>query len=117
MAMEIRITMIVITTISSTKVKPRTRLMARRARPFIRPATSGLRPFRIGGSIGCLLRCLAVHIEHTLAAPTERFGVVLVAAHTPFGLAGERIYRDAPQEAHFLPVRAGQFHTFHQNVQ
>jgi hypothetical protein len=44
-AIEIRITMMVTTTIISTKVNPRSRFMARRAHPF-----TGL-PFRIGLSI------------------------------------------------------------------
>src|SRR5450756_2485469 len=110
-AMVIRITMIVITTINSTKVKPRSRCMARRARPF-----TGL-PFRIGLSIGCLILCLAVHVEYALAAPAQALGVVLVAAHAPFGLPRERIRRDAAQEAHLLAVRARQFHAFHQDVQ
>src|ERR1022692_546226 len=102
-AMVMRTTMMVITTISSTKVKPRSRFMARRARP-----SAGL-PFCIGLSIGCLFGCLAVHIEYALAAPTQRLGVILIAAQAPFGLAGERIYRDAAQEAHLLAVRTGQF--------
>src|ERR1019366_10629645 len=109
--MVIRITMMVITTINSTKVKPRSRWMARRARSFTRL------PFCVGLSIGFLFLCLAVHVEHALAAPTKRLGVVLVAAHAPFGLARKRIRRDAAQEAHLLAVRARQFHAFHQNVQ
>src|ERR1019366_2874357 len=110
-AMVMRITMIVITTINSTKVKPRRRFLARRARSF-----TGL-PFRVGLSIGCLFLCLAVYVEYALAAPAQAFGVVLVAAHAPFGLPHERIRRDAAQEAHLLAVRARQFHTFHQDVQ
>src|SRR5450759_1946539 len=109
--MVIRITMIVITTINSTKVKPRSRRMARRARPF-----TGL-PFCVGLSIGCLILCLAVHVKHALAAPAQALGVVLVAAHAPFGLPGKGIRWDAAQEAHLLAVRAWQLHAFHQDVQ
>src|ERR1035438_10769280 len=64
-AMVMRITMIVITTINSTKVKPRRRFLARRARSF-----TGL-PFCVGLSIGCLFLCLAIHVEHALAAPAR----------------------------------------------
>src|ERR1035438_892019 len=109
--MVIRITMIVTTTIISTKVNPRNRFMARRAHPF-----TGL-PFRIGLSIGCLFLGLAVYVEYALAAPALALGVVLVATHAPFGLPGERIRRDAAQEAHLLALRARQFHAFHQDVQ
>src|ERR1035441_7694264 len=110
MAIEMMITMIVITTINSTKVKPRSRFQAR-AHPF-----TGL-PFCIRLSIGGLFLCLAVHVEYALAAPALALGVVLVAAQTPFSLPGERIRRGAAQEAHLLAVRARQFHAFHQDVQ
>src|ERR1035441_8979562 len=109
--MVMRMTMIVITTINSTKVKPRRRCMACRARPF-----AGL-PFCIGLSIGCLFLCLAVHVEYALAAPALALGVVLVATHAPFSLPGERIRWDAPQEANLLALRARQLHAFHQDVQ
>src|ERR1017187_10793532 len=102
-AMEIRITMIVTTTIISTKVNPRSRFMTRRAHPF-----TGL-PFRIGLSIGCLVLCLAVHVEYALAAPALALRVILVATQAPVGLPGERIHRNAAQKAHLLAVRARQF--------
>src|ERR1039457_4570233 len=100
-AMVMRITMIVITTINSTKVKPRRRFLARRARSF-----TGL-PFCVGLSIGCLFLCLAVHVEHALAAPAKRLGVVLVAAHAPFDLARKRIPGDAARKALLLAPRPG----------
>src|ERR1035441_2605489 len=110
MAIEMIITIIVITTINSTNVNPRSRFHAR-AHPV-----TGL-PFCIGLSIGCLFLCLAVHVEYALTAPTLALGVVLVATHAPFSLPGERIRWDAPQEANLLTVRARQLHAFHQDVQ
>src|SRR5208337_2987768 len=102
MAMLIRITMIVITTISSTKVKPR--------RPLL--------PLRIGRSIGRFLVRLGVHIEYVLAAPTICCGIVLVAPHAPFGRVGERIVRNAAQQLDLLVVGgAADLHSIHQVLQ
>src|ERR1017187_2133307 len=84
MAIEMRMTMMVTTTIISTNVKPR-----RRWRRL---------PLCIGRSIGCLLLALGENFEYRLAAPTLGFGVVLGAAHAPFELVGERIAGDAAQE-------------------
>src|SRR5579872_6214545 len=81
------ITMMVITTISSTKVKP--------SRPL---------PLRIRRSIGCSLLCLAVNREDVLPAPIGGLRVVLIAAKAPFGLAGEGVERNGAEEADLLAV-------------
>src|ERR1039458_9341852 len=104
MAMLIRITMIEITTISSTKLKPR-RFIARS-------------PLRISRSIGRLLVGLAIYIEHVLAAPTIPLGVVLVAAHAPLGCVGERVAWNAAQQFDLLVVGgAADLHSLHQCLQ
>src|SRR5204863_4113935 len=92
MAMVMSTTMIEITTVSSTNVKPR------RRRQFL--------PFRIGCAIARLLVSLGVDRKHILPAPAGRFGVVLIAAQAPFGLAGERVARDFAQQLDLLAVRA-----------
>src|SRR5579883_465597 len=112
------ITMMVITTINSTKVKPRTPLRARATGVGL-ANSDGCRdcrlPLGIRCSIGCLLLRLAVHGEDVLAAPTGRCRVVLIAAQAPFPFAGEGIGRDAAEEADFLAVGVvGQFYAFHQ---
>src|ERR1700754_2717750 len=94
--------MMVITTIISTKVKPRA---PRRL------------PLRVCCAIACLLRRLTVDIEYALAAPALALGVVLIAAHAPFGFARERIDGDAEQEADFLSIGPGEFDALHQNIQ
>src|ERR1051326_6471291 len=109
-AIEMRITMIVMTTISSTKVNPR-RDLPRHGRP----KAGAKLPFRIIGSIGRLLRCLAIHIEHALPAPREALRIVLIAAQSPLGLAGERVHRNPSQEAHLLAVGTGQLDAFHRS--
>src|SRR5579864_1748051 len=113
MAIVIRTTMMVMTTISSTKVNPRG-TDQRGLRSGCSPA--GL-PFGIGRAIGCLLVSLAVDVEHVLAAPTGGLGVVLVAAHTPFAVACKGIAGNPPQEMHFLVFGAGQLHALHQLLQ
>src|SRR5262249_42937901 len=75
-AMLIRITMMVMTTINSTKVKPRRRL-----------------PLGIGRSIGCLFGSFGIHVEDVLTAPTVGLGVVLRAPQPPLLLAGKRVFR------------------------
>src|SRR5215472_7895209 len=117
--MEMRITIRETTTMSSTKVKPR--LWRGRLRP---PRSLGTRrlqagcsqdgrphkaalPLRVCGSIGSFLLRLAVDVEDALTAPGEALGVVLIAAQSPLGLAGERIHRNPAQEAHLLAVRTG----------
>src|SRR5947209_3946863 len=94
--------MIVSTTISSTKVKPR-------ERPNL--------PFRISRTIARFLHRLAIYVEDALPAPRLALGIVLIAAHAPLGLACKRIHRDAAKEAHLLPVRTRQLYTLHQDVQ
>src|SRR5450755_1027778 len=100
-ASEIRITMMVITTIISTKVKPRRRFSL---------------PFCIGCSIGCLVAGLGIDVEDALAAPARGVRFVLIAAHSPLALTGERIHRNPPQEAHLLAVGAWKLHPIHQHV-
>src|SRR2546426_134640 len=101
-AMETRITMIVITTMSSTKVKPRRR---RRL------------PLCIRSSTGILIHGFAVDVKDTLAAPTLTLRVVLIAAHAPLGLPGERVQRNAAEEAHLLSIGPRQLHAFHQDIE
>src|ERR1041385_8813176 len=105
-AIVIRITMMVITTISSTKVKPRTREIQARF-----PALAALRsrfglPLGIRFAIGRLLIRLGIHCKHILSAPTGGSGVVLIAAQTPLVLAGERIAWDLAEQPDFLAVGA-----------
>src|SRR6185437_16529294 len=102
MAIVTRITMMVLTTISSTNVKPR------RLRPL---------PLRIGAAIGSLLGCLAIHIEYILTSPTGALGVVCVAAHAPLRGPREGVARNAAEEADFFAVRAIELLAFDQNVQ
>src|ERR1035441_2537193 len=97
--MVIRITTMVITTISSTNVNPR------------------VLPLGIRRAIGTLFGCLGIYVEHVLAAPALRLGLVLVAAQAPLVLAGERIAGDAPEEAHLGPLGVIHLHAFHQHLQ
>src|SRR5205823_1780978 len=103
-AIVIRITMMLITTISSTKVNPR------RERESL--------PVCIGPPIRILVHGFGVYIEDVLAAPIVGGRIVLVAADSPLGSMGERIHRDATQELHDFAIRAlRQFHTLHQRGQ
>src|ERR1039458_1382919 len=103
MAIEMRMTMMVTTTIISTNVKPLRRLRL---------------PLCIGRSIECLLLALGEYFEYRLAAPTLGLGVVLGAAHSPFEFVAERIAGDAAEEFQLHAVgvlREG--HAFHQDVE
>src|ERR1700693_3784601 len=115
MAIVMRITMMVITTIISTKVKPNWRL---RRLTLLRPTL--LRPWaratlviRVCSPTAIFLRGLGVYVKHILPAPTLRGRVVLVATQTPCGGMRERVQRNAAQELEFLAVRTGQLHAFH----
>src|SRR5215469_10209393 len=107
MAIVMRMTMMAITTIISTKVKPR-RPAASRRNPL---------PIRIVGSIGRFLRCFAIHVEDVLSAPTLRFGVVLIAAQSPILAMSERIHGNAPQQIKLLAIGSGQFDAIYQNIE
>src|ERR1017187_1465536 len=89
-AMEIRITMMVTTTISSTKVKPRRR--------------RSVLPFGIGCTIRGLVVGLGENLEHALAPPALGFRVVLRTAHAPLVLPRKGILGNAPQEFHLGPI-------------
>src|ERR1039457_2590644 len=89
MAMVIRTTMIVRTTISSTKVNPR-----------VRRKPGFTLPLRIRSAIRPFSRGLTINVENVLAAPTHGLGIVLVAAQPPFVPSGERVAREAAQEFH-----------------
>src|ERR1019366_10640059 len=106
MAMVIRTTMIVRTTISSTKVNPR----VRRNPGFTLPLRirSAIRPFSGG---------LTINVEDVLAAPTHRLGIVLVAPQPPFVLSGERVARNAAQELHLGSFGVVSLHALDQHVQ
>src|SRR5580704_13227349 len=97
--METRITMIAMTIISSTIVKP-----SWRPRPRL--------PVGIVSAIRGLFRGLGVHIEDVLSAPTVGRGIVLGAAHAPVGGIGERVFGDAAQEADLLVHLAGELDAF-----
>src|ERR1035441_5994174 len=102
-AMEMRITMMVTTTMSSTKVKPR-RLS------FL--------PFRIRCTIGGLVLRFGVDVKHALAAKALRFGIVLRTAHAPLVLSGERSFGDWPQEFHLGAIGiVRQDFPFHQQIE
>src|SRR5579871_6673124 len=105
MAMVIRMTIIVTTTISSTKVKPR------------KPRRAVRLPGAVASPIGSLLGSFAVDVKDVLSAPTGGVRIVLIAAHAPLTLAGERIDRNPAQEAHFLIFRRGQLLAIHQDVE
>src|SRR5438552_2231725 len=102
MAMEMRITMMVITTISSTKVK-------QRRDPRL--------PLGIRSAIGSLFESLAIDVEHTLASPGLALRIVLIAAQSPFGLSRKRVDRDAAEEAHLLAFGPGELHALDKNIQ
>src|SRR5580658_1006950 len=88
-AMEIRITMMVTTTISSTNVKPR-------RRPIL-PFRTSL-PFCIRCSISGLGLRFSENVKYALAAPALGLRIVLRAAHPPLVLAGERVLGNRPEE-------------------
>src|SRR5438094_878804 len=96
-------TTMVMTTISSTNVKPN---------------ALALLPLRIGFSIRRLLIRLAVHGKHILSAPTGGFGIVLIAAQTPFGFAGEGIAWNLAQQLDLLSVgTVRELDSLHQDLQ
>src|ERR1700753_3945577 len=104
--MVIRITMITITTISSTKVKPRKRRQAI------------CLPFSIGLTIRIHISGFRKDVKDVLSAPGSGLGVVLIAVHTPVILAGEGVARDSAQELHLLAVGAlAQLHALYKDVQ
>src|ERR1039458_8374016 len=92
MAMVIRTTMIVRTTISSTKVNPR-----------VRRKPGFTLPLRIRSAIRPFSRGLTINVEDVLAAPTHGLGIVLVAAQPPFVPSGERVARVARQNFLLVP--------------
>src|SRR5215471_14189478 len=103
MAMVIRMTMIVTTTISSTKVNPRRRWAAL--------------PLSIWSPIRRLIGRLAVDVKYILTTPARGLGVVLIAAHSPIGVACKRVARNAAEQIDFLIFRAVEFDPVHQNFQ
>src|SRR6516225_2118856 len=119
MAIVMSTTIMAITTISSTKVNPRARsgllaCLRASARSLSERGTiacqviTGRLPLRIWRTIGGLLESLSINVENVLPAPTRGLRIILVAAQTPFGRAGERVARDTPQQVHLLFLGAGQ---------
>src|SRR5664279_4551463 len=106
MAMVIRTTMIVRTTINSTKVNPR-----------VRRNPGFTLPLRIRSAIRPFSRCLTINVEDVLATPTHGLGIVLVAAQPPFVPSGERVARDAAQELHLGSLGVVSLHALHQHFQ
>src|ERR1035438_357381 len=106
MARDTRITMIAMTIISSTMVKPN----SRRLNP---------RPLPVGviGSIRRLVRALGINIEDVLPAPTVGGRVILGAAHAPVDGVGEGVLGDASQKSNFLVHLALQLDALHQGLQ
>src|SRR6516165_11093471 len=103
MAIEMRMTMMATTTISSTKVKPRSRRGAARL------------PFRIARSIGSPVVGFAVNIKDILAPPTVGLGIILIAPQAPVRLAGKRVARDAPEQEDLLILGGiGELDAFYQ---
>src|SRR5258706_11063763 len=74
-------------------------------------------PLRIGHSIASLLHGGGIDVEHILAAPGHRLGVILHAALAPITSIGHGIERDSSQELHLLVDLVGDFHAFDQNLQ
>src|SRR5580658_5321127 len=109
MAIEIRITMIAMTIISSTMVKPNSR----------RRSLSAARCLPVGviGSIRRLFGGLGINVENVLPTPTVGGRVVLGAAHAPVGGVGEGILWNASQESDLLIHLALQLDAFHQGFQ
>src|SRR5579872_2290488 len=104
--MVMRMTMMATTTINSTNVKPRSLRL------------SGRLPLAVASPIGSLFAGFTENIKNVLTAPTGGIGVVLIAAHSPFGFAGERIARNPAQEPHLLILGAArQLHAVHQYVE
>src|SRR5215469_17115924 len=108
-AILIRITMIVITTIISTNVKPRRRRQSLPAFGFL--------PIGIIGAIARFLHCLAMYVEHVLPAPALRGGFVLVAAQRPLGGVRERIDWNLSQKIQLLPVGTWHLDSFYKDVE
>src|SRR5262245_27068089 len=80
------------TTRSSMRVKPRS---------FISPNS----PFPVFRAIQRLAIERRVDVEHVLAAPARRIGLVLVRAHAPFVAPRHRIGGNAAQESQLPPGR------------
>src|SRR5215470_18073926 len=100
MAIVMSTTIIAITTINSTKVKPKREAAERRdeSRRGRHECLRHVLPLRIRRTIGSLLESLGIDIENILPAPTVGLRVVLVTAHTPLRRIGERVVRDAAQQ-------------------
>src|ERR1700677_519856 len=94
MASDSRMTMMLMTTISSIRVKPRCRERC-----------------LIESSPGLVLRAiqastfgLGVNVEDVVSAPGVRVRIILHGTHSPLILAGHGVNRDVPQEAHLLTI-------------
>src|SRR4051794_19940496 len=123
MAMVIRMTTIVITTSSSTKVKPRrwrSTVRGRRGREAGRGEHASARPLPLGirFAIGRFLISLAVHRKHILAPPTRGRGIILIAAKAPVVLPGKRVAGYFAQQLDLLAVGTiGDLHAFHEHLE
>src|SRR5690242_6066857 len=106
MAIVTRITMMVITTMSSTKVKPSLADLG------VRPTL----PLGICRAIGRLIAGFAIDVEDVLSTPARGLGVVLVAAQAPVFLLGEGVPRDPAEEADLLAVGGVEFYALDQDV-
>src|ERR1700722_5924369 len=104
MAIDTRITMIAMTIISSTMVKPDSP-----RRIFL--------PVGIFRPIRRRLRALGVNVKNVLPAPAIGRRIVLRTAHAPVDRVSEGIFGDAPEESDFLVYLAGQLHSLDQRFQ
>src|ERR1039457_3941598 len=109
MASDTRITMIAMTIISSTMVKPNSR--GRNSSP------ARFLPVVVSCSIPRLFRGLDINIEDVLPTPAIGGWVVLGAAHSPVGGVGEGVLGDSSQEPDLLIHLALQLDAFHQGLQ
>src|SRR5260221_6326502 len=104
-AIAARTPIIVITVISSIRVKPAARLHDR--------ASPGV----IGRPIQRLALALRVDVVDVLSAPRAVVVLVLVASHTPFGAARHGVARDAAQELELAVDGPHAVHAFHQDLE
>src|SRR5215813_10002130 len=108
MATDIRMTIMLITIISSMRVKPPCRARAVIAFTGNTLPCLVLRPVQ-----GCAFR-FGIYVEDILPAPGVRVWIILHRTQPPLGLAGHRVHGNAAQKAKLLAIGV---HTFYQGLE
>src|SRR5271154_6377153 len=103
--------MIAITIISSMKVKPKRR-REDSSRGFMSAS-----PFAIRCSIARFIHALGIDVEHVLAAPGLRRGIITIAPEAPLIVVGHGVFGNAAQILHLLVHRSGGLDPIHQLLQ